>query len=71
MLPPRIEARVAVEAAATLGWERHVGMNGAIIGMHSFGTSAPGKDVARHFGFDVDHVVAAAKAQLARAAGPQ
>src|SRR5579862_196424 len=43
VLPPRIVARVAVEAAATLGWERHVGMNGAIIGMHSFGASAPGK----------------------------
>ena len=65
VLPPSVTARVSVEAAATLGWERHVGMRGAIIGLRSFGLSAPGKIIEAHFGFDVAHVVAAARQQLA------
>jgi transketolase len=66
VLPPEVTARVSVEAASTLGWERYVGQRGAIIGMRSFGMSAPGKVVEAHFGFDAAHVVAAAKEQLAR-----
>ena len=65
VLPPDITARVSVEAASPLGWERYVGQRGTIIGLRSFGISAPGKMAEAHFGFDVAHVVAAAKAQLA------
>jgi transketolase len=70
VLPPTVAARVSVEAASTLGWERYVGRTGAIIGMHSFGLSAPGKVAEAHFGFDAAHVVAAAREQLARHAHP-
>lgn len=66
VLPPDVAARVAVEEASALGWERYVGRGGAVIGMRSFGLSAPGKVAEAHFGFDAAHVVAAAKAQLAR-----
>jgi len=66
VLPPAVAARVSVEAASTLGWERYVGRRGAIIGMRSFGLSAPGKVVEAHFGFDAAHVVAAVREQLAR-----
>jgi transketolase len=54
VLPPEITARVAVEQAATLGWERWVGTGGTIIGMRSFGASGPGRDVRRHFGFTAE-----------------
>lgn len=70
VLPPSVAARVSVEAASPLGWERYVGREGAIIGMRSFGLSAPGKVAEAHFGFDAAHVVAAAKEQLARHAHP-
>ncbi len=66
VLPDAVQARVSVEAASGLGWERYVGRHGAIIAMHSFGMSAPGKDVQKHFGFDVDHVLAAARKQLGK-----
>ncbi|MDI1238143.1 MAG: transketolase [Polaromonas sp.] len=66
VLPPAVAARVSVEAASPLGWERYVGRDGTIIGMHSFGISAPGKVAQAHFGFDVAHVVAAAREQKAR-----
>ena len=59
-------ARVAVEQAAVFGWEKHVGQTGAILGMRSFGASAPIKDLLPHFGFTVDHVLAAAKEQLGK-----
>ena len=64
VLPPAVTARVSVEAASPLGWERHVGQRGTIIGMRSFGISAPGKVAEAHFGFDVAQIVAAAKEQL-------
>ncbi|MDE1948379.1 MAG: transketolase [Burkholderiales bacterium] len=65
VLPQAVAARVSVEAAAALGWDRYVGRQGAIIAMRSFGLSAPGKVAQEHFGFDVDHVLAAARQQLA------
>ena len=68
VLPDAVQARVSVEAASGLGWERYVGRHGAIIAMHSFGLSAPGKVALSHFGFDVAHVVEAARQQLARTA---
>ena len=71
VLPDAVAARVSVEAASPLGWERYVGRRGAIIAMRSFGLSAPGPVVQAHFGFDVAHVVAAARQQLAlHAASP-
>jgi transketolase len=61
-----ITARVAVEEASTFGWERYTGLQGTVLGMHTFGLSAPMKVVAQHFGFEPEHVVAAAREQIAR-----
>jgi len=66
VLPPDVTARVAVEEASTFGWERYTGLQGAVLGMQTFGLSAPMQVVAQHFGCDADHVVSAAKAQVAR-----
>jgi transketolase len=66
VLPSSVTARVSVEMASTLGWERYVGMKGKAIGMHSFGASAPLKDLLKNFGFDAENVVAAAKEVLGR-----
>jgi len=63
VLPPQVTARVAIEQASTFGWERYVGPTGRVIGMHTFGASAPLKALQQEFGFTVDNVVAAAKAQ--------
>ncbi|MGH8865706.1 MAG: transketolase family protein [Burkholderiales bacterium] len=71
VLPPEITARVAVEEASTFGWERYAGLDGTILGLHTFGLSAPIKVVAQHFGFYPAHVVAAAKEQMARHAAKQ
>jgi transketolase len=65
VLPPTVTARVAIEEASTLGWERYVGLTGQIIGMHTFGASAPLKELQRRFGFTPEQVVAAAHQQLA------
>ncbi len=62
VLPPAVTARVSVEAAAVLGWDRYVGPQGTILGMRSFGASAPIQDVQRHFGFTPEHIVEAARA---------
>jgi transketolase len=64
VLPPGVTARVSVEEASTLGWDRYVGSDGAKIGMHTFGTSAPLKDVQTKFGFTPDRVAEAAKELL-------
>ena len=66
VLPPNVTARVAVEQASTLGWERYVGTSGRVIGMKTFGASAPLKELQRKFGFEPDKVVEAAKEQLQR-----
>jgi transketolase len=66
VLPPGVGARVAVEQASTLGWERYVGSSGAVIGMHTFGASAPLKELQRKFGFEPRQVVAAAREQLSK-----
>jgi transketolase len=68
VLPPAVRARVSVEAASVLGWDHYVGMNGAKIGMRTFGASAPMDDLMAKFGFSVDAVVTAARQQIARAA---
>jgi transketolase len=64
VLPSRIQARVAVEQASTLGWDRYVGPRGQIVGMHTFGASAPLKEVQRKFGFTPDRVAEAARELL-------
>ncbi|MBM3980312.1 MAG: transketolase [Planctomycetes bacterium] len=66
VIPPGVKARVCVEMGTTMGWERYAGDTGAIIGMRSFGASAPLKDLLKHFGFTVDAVVKAAKGQLGK-----
>ncbi|MBV8217497.1 MAG: transketolase, partial [Solirubrobacterales bacterium] len=65
VLPPAIKARVSVEQASTLGWERFVGIDGAMIGMHTFGASAPLKDLERRFGFTPEAIITACRQQLA------
>jgi transketolase len=66
VLPPRVKARVAVEQGSTLGWERYVGESGRVIGMKTFGASAPLKELQRKFGFEPERVTAAAMEQLGR-----
>jgi transketolase len=64
VLPPSVKARVAIEQASTFGWERYVGDKGRVIGMHTFGASAPLKELQKKFGFVPDQVVAVAKQVL-------
>jgi transketolase len=66
VLPPTVKARVAIEQASTLGWCRYTGIDGAILGMRTFGASAPLKVLQKEFGFTTAHVLEAAKAQLAQ-----
>ncbi len=66
VLPAGVTARVSIEMAATLGWDRYVGAKGKIIGMRSFGASAPLKDLLPKFGFGPDFVVIAAKQLLGK-----
>jgi len=66
VLPSAVTARLAVEAASPLGWERWTGLGGAIIGIDRFGASAPGATVSKEYGFTVDHVVAEALALVGR-----
>jgi transketolase len=68
VLPPDVTARVAIEQASTFGWERYVGWTGRVIGMHTFGASAPLKELQKKFGFEPYEVVAAAKEQIGRRA---
>jgi len=64
VLPANVRARVAVEQASTFGWAHYVGLEGRVIGMKTFGASAPLKELLRKFGFNPEHVVAAAKELL-------
>ena len=64
ILPSSVTARVSVELASTFGWERYVGTSGTIIGMQTFGASAPLKELTKKFGFTVDNVVNMAKEQV-------
>jgi len=66
VLPPDVTARVAVEAGATLGWDRYVGPKGRVIGMHTFGASAPIKDLLKKFGFTSENVIQAARDLVAK-----
>ena len=64
VLPPEVRVRVAVEAGIRLGWEHYVGLDGAVVGMDSFGASAPTKVLYDKFGITAERVVQAAKALL-------
>src|SRR5512140_320788 len=66
VLPLNVTARVAIEQASTFGWERYVGRRGCVVGMKTFGASAPLKELQRKFGFEPDQVVTVAKDLLAR-----
>jgi transketolase len=66
VFPAGVSARVSVEMASTFGWERYVGSKGKMIGMHTFGASAPLKAVLKKFGFEVDNVIAAAREVLGK-----
>jgi transketolase len=70
VLPPEIEARVSVEAAASLGWERYVGLRGAVVGLDRFGASAPGATVLEHLGFTPERVADEAERVLQAASIP-
>jgi transketolase len=64
VIPPSVKARVAVEQAVKMGWDRYVGADGTVVAMGTFGASGPIKEVQKHFGFTIENVVAAAKKQL-------
>jgi transketolase len=66
VLPSNVTARVAVEMESVFGWDRYAGPKGKIIGMRSFGASAPIKDLLKKFGFEVENVLSAAKEVLGR-----
>jgi transketolase len=66
VLPPAVTARVAVEQASTLGWERYVGRCGHVIGMKTFGASAPLKELQRKFGFEPERITQIAKELLGK-----
>jgi transketolase len=71
VLPPEIGARMSVEMGSVIGWDRYVGPTGTAIGMHSFGASAPLKDLLTKFGFTVERVVTAAHEQIEKSKGPR
>jgi transketolase len=66
VLPPSIRRRLAIEAGAPMSWYRWVGPEGDVVGMTTFGASAPYQDVLRHFGFTVENVVEHALKLLGR-----
>lgn len=69
VLPPSITARVAVEQASTLGWARYTGLDGAVIGMETFGASAPMEALQTRFGFTPGRLVSEALEQVRRQEG--
>jgi transketolase len=64
VLPDQVTARLAVEAGSTQGWCRYTGTHGDVVGVDTFGASAPAKEVLKHYGFTVEHVVARARELL-------
>jgi transketolase len=69
ILPRNVTARVSVELGSMIGWDRYIGATGAKVGMHTFGSSAPLKDLLTKFGFTPEKVLAAAKEQIAKSEG--
>jgi transketolase len=66
VLPPKVKARIAIEQGSTLGWDRYVGQSGRVIGMKTFGASAPLKELQKKFGFEPDRVVEVSKELVGR-----
>jgi transketolase len=66
VLPPGVRARVAVEKGSTFGWDRFVGSAGRVVGLESFGASAPLAELQKKFGFTVDHVASVARESIDR-----
>ena len=66
VLPATVKARIAVEQGSVLGWDRYVGADGRVIGMKTFGASAPLKELQHKFGFEPEHIVEAAMELLGR-----
>jgi transketolase len=66
VLPPDVTARIAVEQASTFGWDRYVGRSGRVIGMKTFGASAPLKELQRKFGFAPERVTDVVKELLGK-----
>ena len=66
VLPPEVKVRIAVEQASSFGWERYVGDAGTVIGMKTFGASAPLKELQKKYGFEPDRVVQEVKRQLGK-----
>jgi len=66
VLPANVKTRIAVEQGSVLGWERYVGADGRVIGMKTFGASAPLKELQHKFGFEPERIVAAAMELLGR-----
>jgi transketolase len=71
VLPPHVVARVGVEQASTFGWHRYVGERGAVVGMHTFGASAPLKELLTKFGFTADSLAQVARETVASTKGEQ
>lgn len=67
VLPPMVKARIAIEQASTFGWERYVGDSGCIIGMQTFGASAPLKELQKEFGFEPERIIIIAREILGKA----
>jgi len=67
VLPPRVRARVSVEAGVALGWRAYTGDAGECVSLEHFGASASHQDLYQHFGFTAEKVVAAARSSLAKA----
>jgi transketolase len=67
VIPKAVRARVAVEMASPLGWDRYAGVDGKIVAMHGFGASAPAAALAAKFGFSVDKIADAAREQVEKA----
>ncbi|HYO83113.1 MAG TPA: transketolase, partial [Bryobacteraceae bacterium] len=66
VLPAHVSARISIEQASTFGWERYVGASGRMIGMHTFGASAPLKELQKKFGFEPERVCEVANELLGR-----
>ena len=66
VLPPDVTARVAVEAGATLGWYKYVGLDGQVVGLDHFGQSAPWQEIYEDFGLTAEAVASAARNALGR-----
>ena len=71
VLPPSVGARLAVELGVSQGWDRYIGVRGAMISLERFGASAPAEILLREYGFTVENIVTRAKTLLSGAAGDE